>query len=128
MNDVERPSGVKNATILMVLGGAFHIYLGYWSYHINLSYWSYPIMFPFQMIAGTLMIVLGILTFTASLAVWQQKSWASKTIAGIGVASCVTLIIFGYYLMIIVVALIYKAAIDHTRTGRVTELSDWDDN
>jgi hypothetical protein len=112
----------------MVLGGAFHIYLGYWSFHINLGYWTIPILFPFHMIAGTLMIVLGTLTFAASLAVWLQKSWASKTITGIGVASCVTLVIFGYYLMIIVVALIYKAAIDHIRTGRVAELSDWDDN
>ncbi|MHA1964719.1 MAG: hypothetical protein ACXACG_06590 [Candidatus Thorarchaeota archaeon] len=112
----------------MVLGGAFHIYLGYWSFQIDLGYISYPILFPFNTIVGTLMIVLGVLTFAASLAVWLQKSWASKTIAGIGVASCVALIIFGYYLMIIVVGLVYWAAIDHIRANRVTELSDWDDD
>ena len=80
------------------------------------------------MIFGTLMMVLGFLTFSASLAVWLQKSWAEKTITGIGIASCVSLVVFGYYLMIIVVALIYKAAIDHLRTSRIAELYDFDDN
>ena len=112
----------------MVLGGVFHMYLGYWVFHIDLGYLSYPIMFPFHTIAGTVMIVLGSLTLSASLAVWLQKSWAEKTITGIGVASCVSLVIFGYYLMIIIVALLYKAAIDHIRTSPVTNLSDWDDD
>ena len=107
----------------MVLMGAFHIYLGYHSY-------QFSIIFPnsFHTLVGTLMVVLGILSFCASLAVWLQNPWAPKIIAGVGGASCVTLVIFGYYLMIIVVALISVAAIDHIRDSRVTELSDWDDN
>ncbi len=107
----------------MVLLGANDIYLGYW-------FFQFSIMFPdsFNTIVGTLMIVFGILTFCASLAVWLQKAWAAKIIAGVGGASCVTLVVFGYYLMIIVVAIISKATIDHIRNSRVIELSDWDDD
>ena len=107
----------------MVLGGAFHIYIGY-------QFYLLPLLIPqtFQTIFGTLMIAFGFLSVCASLAVWLQKSWATKIIAGVGVASCVTLVIFGYYLMIILVALLYKAAIDHLRISRVIEHSDWHEN
>jgi hypothetical protein len=107
----------------MVSMGAFYIYIGYQLYQL-------PIIMPYfsHSIFGILMIVFGILTFCASLAVWLQKAWAAKIIVVVGGASCVTLIVFGYYLMIIVVALISKATIDHIRNSRVIELSDWDDN
>ena len=82
----------------------------------------------FHEIVGICMIVFGVLTLCASLAVWLKKAWAAKIIAGVGGASCVTLIIFGYYLVIIVVALISVAAIDYIRASRVSEPSDWDDN
>ena len=120
MNDVERQSGIKNATILMVLGGAFHLYFGYASYQLSIV-----ISNPFQVIVGTVLIVFGLLTFCASLIVWLQKSWATKIITGIGVAACATLFFSGFYLMIIIVATIYGLAIKQFRIRRVVNHSDW---
>ena len=110
MSDGERSSKVRNATILMVLAGVFNIYLGYESYLLALA-----ILHPLLMTFGTLMMVFGLLPSCASLIVWLQKSWATKMIAGVGAANCVILIISGYYLMIIFVAIIYWLAIDQLR-------------
>jgi len=118
LNGVERQSGTKNATILMILAGVFDIHLGYQSYLL-------PIMIPdpFQTIPGTTMIVLGVLTFCVSLIVWLQKPWVTIIIAGVCVAVCVALVIFGYYLMIIIVAPIHVIAIKQIK--RVNEHSEW---
>lgn len=123
MNDIEKLSEIRNATILMVLAGTFNIYFGYQSYQLSII-----IPDPFPMIVGTTMIGFGVLTFCTSMAVWQQKSWATKIIAGVGFAICVTLVIFGYYLMIFIVAPIYGVAIDQLRNRRVIEHSGWHEN
>jgi apolipoprotein N-acyltransferase len=108
----------------MILGGAFHIYLGYGVFQFVVL----PIFFPFHTLVGTIMVILGVLFLSVSLAVWLQKSWTIKTIYGICIASCAALIIFGYYLMIAFVGLICWAAVDYIKTSQVAELSDWDDN
>lgn len=123
MNDVEKQPGVRNATILMVLVGAFNIYLGYTSYQLSVVFPD-----PSQTVVGTVMIVFGLFTFCASLIVWLQKSWATKIIAGIGVAVCGTLIISGFYLMGIILAPIYYIAINQLRIRRVINHSDWHDD
>lgn len=121
MNDVDRPSEVRNATILMILAGALHIYLGYFSFQLSIMN-----SHPFQTTIGTIMIIFGTLTFCASLIVWLQKSWATKVIAGVGIAVCGTLIIFGYYLIaVIVFAPLYWFAIKWIRTSQPTEIPDW---
>ena len=106
----------------MVLLGALDVYSGYQFYQISIIYST-----SVNAIVGILMIVFGILTLCVSFAVWLQKTWAAKVIAGVGAANCVTLIIFGFYLVIIVVALISAAAIDSIRNSRVVEHSNWDD-
>ncbi len=120
MNDVERSSGVKNATILMVLGGLILIYTGY----------QVSTILPnsFHPLFGILMIVFGILSLCAGLPIWLQKSWARTIIIGIGIAVCGTLVIFGYYLIIIFFAPWYWAAIDYIRPSRADQPPDWDDN
>ncbi|MFW9789488.1 MAG: hypothetical protein ACFFE2_07480 [Candidatus Thorarchaeota archaeon] len=109
---VGSPSGVRNATALMVLEGAFHIYLGYW---VLQFIGMLPMMFQFYVIIGSVMIVLGLLVFAVSLAVWLQKSWATRAIIGTGVASCASLVIFGYYMITIFIILISYASIDYLR-------------
>ena len=120
MDDDYRPSQVQNATILLILAGALHIYLGYVSFQLSIM-----IPNPFQTTIGTIMIIFGTLTFCASLVVWLQKSWATKIIAGVGIAICGTLVILGYYLFsIIVFAPIYWVAINWIRTSQ-PEIPDW---
>jgi len=72
------------------------------------------------------MIAFGFLTFLASLIVWLQKSWVTKIIAGVGIAYCGFLIIFGYYtITIIVFAPLYWLGIHWVRKGQSTETLDW---
>ena len=120
MNDVERQSGTRNATILMVFGGAFHLYLGYTMFQISLI-----ISDPSRTLVGTVMVVLGFLTFCVSLVVWLQKSWATKIIAVVGIAACAAAIIFAYFGMIIIIAPTYWIAINQLRIKRVIDHSDW---
>lgn len=107
----------------MVLGGSLHIYLGYQSYQLSLT-----LPLPFLAIMGTIVFVFGILSFCASLTIWLQKTWAPTIITGIGIASCGTLVIFGYYTVGFFFALIYWAAISYIKSSRVSQSSDWDEN
>lgn len=119
MNEVGGSSGIRNATILMVFGGAFHLYFGYtW---FQLSLWI--VQWSLETSIGTINIVLGLLTLCVSLVVWLQKSWASKLIAVIGITACAASVLFGFYLMIIIIAPIYWFAITQFRQGIV--YSDW---
>ena len=118
MNDDYRPSQVQNATILLILAGALHIYLGYVSFQLSIM-----IPDPFQTTIGTIMIIFGSLTFCASLVVWLQNAWATKLIAVVGVAACAAAAIFAYYGMIIILAPIYWFAISQLK--QVNEHSDW---
>jgi uncharacterized membrane protein HdeD (DUF308 family) len=119
LNDVEKPSGVKNATILMALGGIIIIYTGCQFYYFFII--SAILLSP---LFGISLIVLGILSLCASLPIWQQKVWATRLIIGIGIAVCGTFVIFGFYLIIVFFALWYYAALDYTRkslTNKPTE-------
>ena len=121
MDNDYRPSKIQNATILLILVGTLAIYLGYQSFQ-----WSIISLFPIQAIVGTLMIVFGFLTLCISLAVWLQKSWAIRIIAGVGIGFVVTLVVFGYYLIaVIVFAPLYWFAIKWIRTSQPTEIPDW---
>ncbi|MGY5859860.1 MAG: hypothetical protein RTU63_10865 [Candidatus Thorarchaeota archaeon] len=121
MNDVGGSSRIRNATILMVFAGAFYLYLGYTFFQISIIMHD-----PIQSILGTLMIVFGVLTFCTSLIVWRQNPWVTKIIAGIGIAICGVVIIFGAYLMIIIIAPIYWVTINQFRQGIV--YADWQEN
>ena len=121
MNDVDRPSEVQKATILLIFAGALEIYLGLQTFQFSLI-----IPDPILTIVGTTMPVYGVLTFCASLIVWIQKSWATKMLAGVGIVVCATLVILGYYLIaIILFAPIYWIAIKWVRTSQYTEIYDW---
>ncbi|MFX1578087.1 MAG: hypothetical protein ACFFBJ_00425 [Promethearchaeota archaeon] len=116
MKDAEKPSGVKNATILMIIGGAIQIYSAYGLFQISLIYPSFA-----STIVETIMIVTGLLSLCVSLAIWKQKSWAASAVACIGIAFCGTLPFFGYYLIIFVFGPLYWAVIDYIRAGRVAQ-------
>ena len=105
MNDVERYSGTRNATILMIFTGALQIYSGYQFYQMAIIMPS-----PLHPIFGIIMIGLGALSFGTSLVVWFQISWATKMVTGVGIAVCGVLIIFGFYLIIVIFGLIYCIA------------------
>ncbi|MCK4566606.1 MAG: hypothetical protein KAU48_04775 [Candidatus Thorarchaeota archaeon] len=121
MNDVYRPSEVQKATILLIFAGALEIYLG-----LQTLQFSLIIPNPILMIVGTFMPVFGLFTLCASLIVWLQKPWATKIIAGIGIAVFMTLVLFGYYLIsIILFAPIYWITINWIRTSKPTEIPDW---
>ncbi len=118
MNDVEKQSGTKNATILMVFGGAFQLYLGYTYYQLSLL-----LSWDFRTLIVSVLIVIGLLTFCVGLIVWLQKAWATKLIAVVGIAACAAAAIFAYYGMIIILAPIYWFAISQLK--QVNEHSDW---
>lgn len=119
MDDIDKQVGVRNATILMIIAGAFNIYLGYVSFQLEIPYPDF-----YHAIIGMIMIAFGLLTFCMSLVVWIQKSWAAKVIAGIGVAVCVALIVFGLFLMIIIELPIYWLAINQLKIRRIVDYSD----
>lgn len=123
MNEVEKPPGVKNATILMVLIGLLLIYTG-----IQIYYFTITDPYTFHPLFGIFVIFFGIISLCASLPVWLQKSWAKTTVTGIGIAICGTFAIFGYYLVIVFFALWYWAVTDYIRTSRIPQHPDWDDN
>ena len=100
MNEIEKPSGVKNATILMALGGIILTYSGCQFYYYFTI--SVILLSPFF---GISLIVLGIFSLCASLPIWQQKVWVTRLIIGIGIAVCGTFAIFGFYIIIIFFAL-----------------------
>lgn len=105
MNDIEKQYGTRNATILMILAGLLHILFGYQSYQLFTA-------FPdsFLIIAGTSMMIFGVITLCTGLVVWLQRPWATRVIAGVGIAVCANLIVFGFYLMIIIFAPIFWVA------------------
>lgn len=120
MNDKEKQVGIRNATILMILAGAFNIYLGYSSFQFEIIYPEF-----YHAIIGTTMIVFGLLTFCVSVVVWLQKSWSIKLIVGICVVVCVAFVVLGLYLMIIIEAPICWLAIKQLKIRRVVDHSDW---
>jgi hypothetical protein len=120
LNIDSRSSEVRIATVLVFFGGVFQIYFGYQSYLLSIELPN-----SFLMIVSTFMLVLGALSFCASLTVWLLKPWAEKIVAGVGITICVSYILFGYYLMAIIPAIIYWISISQLRTSRVTEIPDW---
>ncbi len=121
MDNDYRASQVQNAIVLLILVGALDIYLGLQSFYLSII-----IPDSFQTIVGTLMLVFGSLTLCTSLMAWLQKPWATKIIAGVGIAVVMTLVIFGFYLIaLILFAPIYWVAIKWIRTSQPTEIPDW---
>ena len=110
MNDVERYSGTRNATILLILTGAIQIYSGYQFLQIAII-----MRYPPHSIFGIFMIGFGVLSFGTSLLVWLQNSRAAEMISGVGIAVCVTLIIFGFYTIVIIFGFIYYIARNQLR-------------
>jgi hypothetical protein len=122
--DVNKSSEVQKATILIILTGALEIYLGYQSIQLSLIFSNF-----IQAVFGAIMPVFGLLTLCASLIVWLQNSWATRIITFLGVAVCATLIIFGFYLIAIVLFTpLYWVAINWIRTSPSREISDWHDD
>ena len=120
MNAIERPVGTRNATILMILAGVLEIYAGY-SFHQIAIIMTYPL----NSIFGTFMIGLGVLSLCTSLLVWFENSWAQTMIIGAGLAVCVTLLIFGFYTVIVIFAAIYYVA--WKQLGNEIENTEWFD-
>ena len=118
MTDVERYSGTRNATILLILVGALLIYSGYSFYQIAIIMSD-----PFNSIYATFMIIFGVLSFCTSFVVWSRKSWASRMIAGVGIGVCVAQIIFGFFYLSVVFAAIYYIA--WKQFNQTTEIPDW---
>ena len=110
MNDVERYSGTRNATILLILAGALQIYSGYQFYLMTII-----MPYPFPNIFWIIMIGLGVLSCGTSLVVWFQISRATEIVAGVGIVVCGTLIISGFFTTIVVFAPLYYIARNQLR-------------
>lgn len=121
MNEVERYSRVRNATILMVLGGLLLIYTGYQFIQIFIV-----IPYPPNFIHGVLMIIFGILTLCTSLPVWIQKTWAPTAVKGLSILVCGTLVLFGFLIPVAVFALCYWVALDYMKDNRASHVSDFE--
>ena len=104
----------------MLLGGTFQIYFGYESYLLSIELPDSSLM-----MVSIVMFVLGALSFCASLSVWLLKSWAVKILVGVGVTICVSDMLFGYYLVAIIPAIIFWISINQLRSSRKTGISDW---
>jgi hypothetical protein len=121
LNSDYRPSQIQKATILLVLAGVLSILLGYQS-----SQWSVIYLDHIQAIIGILVLAFGFLTLCISIAVWLQKPWTTRVIAGIGIGIVTTLVVFGFYLIsVIIFAPLYWFAIKWVRTSQPTEIPDW---
>ena len=118
-----KSSEVRNATILVLVGSAFQIYLGCQSYMFSII-----LPHPALLTVSVIMFVLGVVSFFTSMTVWLLKPWAAKTIVGIGGAICVAHVVFGYYLTAILAFIIYWVAIDQIRTSRVLKPYDSQEN
>ncbi|MFW9843133.1 MAG: hypothetical protein ACFFEV_01005 [Candidatus Thorarchaeota archaeon] len=118
MNLSEMKLGTRNATIILILVGVLLIYTGYQFHQIAIIMHN-----PLQSTYGTFLIVFGALSFCTSLSVLFRKSWAPGMIVGVGVAVCVTQLVFGYYLIIVVFAVIYYIA--WKQLNQTTEIPDW---
>ncbi len=118
LNISEMKLGTRNATIIMILVGVLLIYTGYQFHQIAII-----MPYPLHSIYGTFLIVFGVLSFCTGLVVFFRKSWAPGMIAGVGIAVCVTQIIFGFYLIIVVFAAIYYIA--WKQLSQTTEIPDW---
>ncbi len=123
MTDEDRPSGTKNATILMFIAAALHIYFGFTNFQLSVI-----IPNPFQIFVGTIDIVIGLLTLCASGLVWLQNYWAVKITAVVGIAACAAAVIFGYYMMIILIAPLYWYAMKWVSTDPPATVSVWSDD
>jgi len=110
LTEIERNSGTKNATILVVVAGVLLAYLGY-------QYTQIPTVIsdPFLTMIGLFILVLGAITLGTSLTIWFQKPWAAKLVTGVGTAVCVCLVVFGYYLMLGLFGPIFWVAINQLR-------------
>jgi len=118
LNISEMKLETRNATILMILVGALLIYTGY-QFHLM----TIIMPFPFHPIYGIFLIVFGVLSFCTSLVVLFRESWAPRMIAGVGIAVCVTQIIFGFLYPTVVFAAIYYIA--WKQLSQPKEVPDW---
>lgn len=103
MNAVGMKFKDRDPTFFGVLTGLIHILGGYVIY----QYISYPGSHHIEI--GTLMMVFGVLTICSYLALSFKKSWAAKVFAGVGIAICVPFIIFSFYFLAALSALIFAA-------------------
>jgi len=94
----------------MIITGAFQIYSGYQFHQMAII-----MTIPIHPIFGIIVIGLGVLSCGTSLVVWFQISRATEMIAGVGIVVCGTLILFGYYLIIVVFAPLYYIARNQLR-------------
>ncbi|MHA2141215.1 MAG: hypothetical protein ACXADC_01910 [Candidatus Thorarchaeota archaeon] len=78
-------------------------------------------LYPIFSVVGPIMIVLGVLSVGACIGLSQMKPWARKPVIGVGLAIIGAHILFGYYLMAAVSALIYWLAISQLKSISFTE-------
>ena len=118
MNISEMRLGARNATIILILVGVFLIYTGYQFHQIAIIMHD-----SLQSVYATLMIVFGVFSFGISLVVLFREAWALRMIVGVGIAVCVTHIIFGFYTITAVFAVIYYIA--WKQLSQPKEIPDW---
>jgi hypothetical protein len=119
LKSIERPPEVRNATILVIFGGVLHILFGYQFYLLSMAPPN-----SLLVVVSVVMIGLGISSVGISTGLWQRRSWATKTTTGVGLAICSTHILFGYYQMAALAAIIYWVAINQLKNSHVKEPSD----
>lgn len=107
----------------MIIAGAFHIYLGLTMFQLSVI-----IPNPFQIFVGIIEIVIGSLTLCISGLVWLQNSWAAKIIAVVSIVACAVAVMFGYYLLVIIIIPLYWYPIKWISTDSPTTVSVWTDD
>jgi hypothetical protein len=118
LDRIERPSEVENATILALFGGLLHILYGV-NFHMRVA----PLD-PLISVFGPIMSVLGILSIGACIGLSLMNSWARKLVTGVGLAISGAHILFGYYLMAAMSAIIYWLAISQLKNVAFNDDSD----
>ncbi len=115
VDTVSGASKTQDTDMLMALTGAFLVCLGFSSYFLSRIVPDISLI-----ISGTIVIFLGSLTICFSVTEWQRRPWATRVVALIAGAACVTLLTFGFLLITIPVAVLYWDVIHRIRTSDET--------
>ncbi len=121
---VDTVSGVsktQDTNMMMALTGAILVCFGFSFYYLSTIVPDISLI-----VNGSIVIFLGALTICFSVTEWQRRPWSTRVVALIGGAACVTLFIFGFFLIIILVAVLYWDVIHRIRTSNGTgTLVEW---
>jgi hypothetical protein len=121
VDTVSGASKTQDTDMLMALTGAFLVCLGF-----SFCFLSRIVPDISLIISGTIVIFLGSLTICFSVTEWQRRPCATRVVALIAGVASVILLIFGFLLITIPVAVLYWDVIHRISAGDETgTLVEW---